>query len=115
VGSGGADRYHTAPSATSGIAVRPDKQKVIDEVWDDARVESFLHKPPMGDETPEYSILLNAYRAMRPDDFRRFVARYVAAGHDLAARSRRGETLRDTISRHRHAAPFLEILEAAGG
>jgi hypothetical protein len=95
--------------------VRPDKQKVIDEVWDDARVESFLHKPPMGDEPAEYSLLLNAYRAMRPDDFRRFMALYTAAGHDPAARNRRGETLRDTIAGHRHAAPFLEILDQAGG
>jgi len=95
--------------------LRPDKQKVIDEVWDGARVESFLHKPPMGEEPADYSVLLNAYRAMRPGDFERFMGMYAAAGRDPAARSRSGETLRDTIAGHRHAAPFLAILDRAGG
>lgn len=95
--------------------MRPDKQKVIDEVWDDARVESFLHKLPLGDEEPSYSILLNAYRAMRPDDFERFMVMYRAAGRDPKARSRAGETLRESIAGHRHAGPFRRILEAAGG
>lgn len=95
--------------------MRPDKQKVIDEVWDDARIEGFLHKPPMGDEDPDYSVLLNAYRAMRPDDFERFLTVYVAAGRDPAARSRRGETVRETIAGHRHGVRFREILQAAGG
>lgn len=95
--------------------MRPDKQKVIDEVWDDARVEGFLQKLPMGDEPAQYSILLNAYRAMRPEDFERFMAMFVAAGHDPAARNRAGETLREHIAGHRHGAPFTKILQAAGG
>ena len=95
--------------------MRPDKQKVIDEVWDDARIESFLDKAPMGDEDPDYSVLLYAYRAMRPGDFERFLARYRAAGRDPAARSRAGQTLAESIAPHRHAAPFLRVLQAAGG
>ncbi|MFU8815930.1 MAG: PA4642 family protein [Pseudomonadales bacterium] len=95
--------------------MRPDKQKVVDEVWDDARVESFLHKPPMGDEDAEFSVLLNAYRAMRPDDFARFIRLYTAAGRDLGARSRSGKTLRETLAAHRHAEPFRQIIAAAGG
>lgn len=98
-----------------GSALRPDKQKVVDEVWDDARVESFLHKQPMGDETADFSVLLNAYRSMRPEDFQRFMAMYTAAGRDPAARNRRGATLRETIAGHRHGEPFRRILEAAGG
>lgn len=95
--------------------MRPDKQKVVDEVWDDARIEGFLHKLPLGDEDPDYSVLLNAYRAMRPGDFERFMSLYVAAGRDPGARSRRGETLREAIAGHRRAGPFMQILEAAGG
>lgn len=111
--SGG--RYHTGPEySRARNVVRPDKQKVIDEVWDDERVESFLHKLPMGDENPDYSVLLNAYRAMRPEDFQRFVDLYVAAGRDVNARSRSGETLRETIAGHRLSEPFVRILDAAG-
>jgi hypothetical protein len=95
--------------------VRPDKQKVVDEVWDDARVEGFLDKLPMGEENPEFSVLLNAYRAMRPDDFERFVALYRASGRDLRARDRAGRTLLETLETHRHAEPFRQILVAAGG
>ena len=95
--------------------MRPDKQKVIDEVWDDARIESFLHKQPMGDEpSVDYSALLHAYRSMRASDFERFLALFVAAGRDVNARSRAGSTLLDTIADHRHAGPFRALLEAHG-
>lgn len=94
------------------MLMRPDKQKVIDEVWDDARVESFLHKGPLGDETSaDYSALLHAYRSMRPADFSRFLDRFVAEGRDVNARSVSGQTLLGTISGHRRAGPFRELLE----
>ena len=48
--------------------MRPDKTKVVDEIWDDERIDSFLSKQPMGDEPAEFSLLLNAYRSMRPAD-----------------------------------------------
>jgi ankyrin repeat protein len=92
---------------------RPDKQQVIDEVWDAARIASFLEKAPLGaDEDPDYSALLYAYRSMRPDDFADFVERFVAAGRDLNARGRQGETLLETIAAHRHGAPFRDIVRA---
>lgn len=97
------------------MPLRPDKKKVIDEVWDDERVRSYLDKAPMGAENADYSVLLNAYRAMRPADFERFMTLFVAAGRDPAATSRAGRSLRQSIAGHRHAGPFLTILEAAGG
>lgn len=95
--------------------MRPDKKIIVDEVWDDARIGEFLDKLPMGDgEDADYSILLNAYRSMRPDDFARFIERFVAAGHDPSARGSDGRTLMETIASHRHGAPFRDILGAAG-
>ena len=92
--------------------MRPDKAIVVDEVWDDARIESFLNKSPMGDEASvDYSALLNAYRSMRPDDFRRFIDKFIASGRDLHACSNAGLTLVQTIEGHRHAAPFKAILD----
>ena len=94
--------------------MRPDKAKVVDEVWDDARIRSFLDKAPMGDEANEdFSVLLYAYRSMRPDDFAAFIALFCAAGRDLKARSNAGHTLLETIADHRKAQPFREILEQA--
>ena len=91
--------------------MRPDKQKVIDEVWDDERIESFLSKTPMGDErNADYSALLNAYRSMRPGDFERFIERFRDLGRDLNATSNTGQTLLHLIADHRHGADFREIL-----
>ncbi len=94
--------------------MRPDKKKVVDEVWDDARIDSFLDKQSMGDEAADYSILLNAYRSMRPEDFARFLPRFVSSGRSVEALSSKGETLASVIAAHRHSGPFLEALRSAG-
>jgi hypothetical protein len=95
--------------------MRPDKKKVVDEVWDEDRIRGFLDKAPMGAEpNADYSALLNAYRAMRPDDFARFLTMFTAAGRDLNARSRHGQTLLETIAQHETAAPFRALLKEAG-
>lgn len=93
--------------------MRPDKQKVVNEQWDDARIRSFLEKAPLGDdENPDYSAVLYAYRSMRPEDFGRFIEMFVAAGRDPHARGQAGETVLETIASHRHAGPFRTVLEA---
>ena len=107
--------YDGHPETGRPTTMRPDKKAIVDEVWDDARIEGFLHKPPLGDsENPDFSILLYAYRSMRVDDFARFLAFYKAAGKDLNARSQDGQTLREAIGTHRKAAPFIEVLDQAG-
>ena len=90
--------------------MRPDKAKVVDEIWDDARIESFLTKGPMGDEKGEFSSLLHAYRSMRVEDFARFVDMYKARGGQIDAKGRDGRTLREVIASHAKSAPFVEIL-----
>jgi hypothetical protein len=101
--------FATAPEH----AMRPDKKQIVDEVWDEARIRGFLDKAPLGaGEDPDYSALLYAYRSMRPEDFALFVEFFVAAGRNLHARGRNGQTLLETIAPHRHGAPFRAILEA---
>lgn len=96
--------------------VRPDKQKVVDEVWDDARIRGFLDKAPLGEGVdPDFSALLYAYRSMRPEDFRVFIDYFTQAGRDLHARGETGETLAEVIARHRRAGPFTRILADAAG
>jgi hypothetical protein len=112
----GSGRYDTRLQQALGeVVVRPDKQKVVDEVWDAARIESFLHKSSLGGEHPEFSVLLHAYRSMRADDFQRFIDLFSQAGRDVGARNRSGQTLRECLADHRHAEPFRQILAAAGG
>ena len=96
--------------------MRKDKPKVLDEVWDEARVKSFLGKqvpkqsgvPLPGDG--DYYVLRHAYQAMRADDFRRFLGFYVAAGRDVRAMDAGGRTLAENIANHANAAPFIALL-----
>jgi hypothetical protein len=104
-------RTHIDHAEHDNSYMRPDKEKVIDEVWDDERIEGFLAKSPMGDEqSRDYSALLYAYRSMRPGDFERFIERFVATDRDVNATSNDGRTLLETIAGHRHGEPFRDIL-----
>ncbi len=93
------------------LNVRPDKKKVIDEVWDDERIDDFLSKAPLGPgEDPDYSAVLYAYRSMRVEDFARFIERFKAQGRNVQALGRNGQTVAKTIETHSQAAPFLPLL-----
>ena len=93
--------------------MRADKAKVVDEVWDDARIEGFLDKQNMGSESAEFSQLLNAYRSMRVEDFARFIAKFRAAGGAVDAQDRNGRTLAQIVTEHRKGQPFLAVLQQA--
>ncbi len=98
--------------------MRKDKQKVLDEVWDDDRVKSFLGKTaPAQSGTPfpgdsDFHVLRHAYHNMRPGDFDRFLGFFVAEGRDAQARDGAGRTLAEVIAGHANAAPFIELLNA---
>lgn len=100
--------------------MRPDKKKIIDEVWDDERIKSFLDKNvpvQSGESFPgsaDFHVLLHAYHAMRVDDFSRFLAYFTAAGRDTQAQNADGKTLAQYLKRHRKAGPFIEALKAVG-
>lgn len=95
--------------------MRPDKQKVVDEVWDDERIRAFLRKAPLAAGLdPDFSALLYAYRSMRPEDFRTFVGYFQEAGRNLEAKNDQGQTLLQAIAAHRRAAPFRQALLDAG-
>ncbi len=98
--------------------MRKDKRKVLDEVWDDDRVKSFLSKrapsqsgvPLAGDA--DFYTLRHAYQNMRPGDFERFLDFFIAEGRDVRARDGADRTLAQVIASHANAAPFVELLNA---
>ncbi len=95
--------------------MRPDKKIITDEVWDDERVRSFLApRSPQGGDAPDFVLLVNAYRAMRVDDFARFIRFFVEGHHDLDAANEGGQRFVEFIATHRHGQPFAEIMCAAG-
>jgi hypothetical protein len=95
--------------------MRPDKKTITDEVWDDERIRSFLApRSAQGGDDPDFVLLLNAYRGMRPDDFARFIRFYRDGKHKLDALNEAGQCFIEFIRPHRHSKPFVAIMIAAG-
>ena len=90
------------------------QQKVVDEVWDDDRVRSFLSKtPPDLPGDADFHVLLHAYQSMRADDFERFLGYFTADGRNVGATNGAGQTLATYLERHALAAPYIELLKQA--
>lgn len=96
------------------MTLRKDKQKVIGEVFDDARIQSFLQFiPPQGVDA-DYHVLEKAYRGMTEESFVTFVKFFVEDGRDINARNPQGRTILEEIRTHRLAEEYIAILEANG-
>lgn len=96
------------------MALKKDKEKVIDEVFDEARLESFLKLRPPEGVNPDYNILERAYRGMTADYFAQFLALFISAGHDINAQGPTRKTLLEVISRHQQAGEYIEALKKHG-
>lgn len=92
--------------------MRPDKKKVVDEVWDDERVASFLDKQPPHGEDRDFYALLTAYQSMRLDDFERFCTLFASAGRNFQAIGSNGKTLAEVAAGHRQGLPFAGVINA---
>ncbi len=94
--------------------MRKDKQKVVDEVWTEDHVKSYLNVRSHDGTAEDFHMLLKAYQSMRPDDFELFVGFFCQDGRDLNAVGRDGRTVLELISTHRHGVEYADILKAAG-
>lgn len=98
--------------------MRPDKKKIIDEVWNEDRIKSFLKKEVPKQSginrpgEPDFHTLLNAYNAMRIHDFIVFLDHFINRGGDLSATNSDGKTLANYLIPHKKAQPFIKALEA---
>lgn len=91
-----------------------DKEKVIDEVWTEARVREFLDVKPAEHVDADFHKLLKAYQAMRPEDFGDFLHMFVEAGGNIDARDRGGRTLLSYVIEHRNSEEFAALLKHHG-
>lgn len=96
------------------MALKKDKQKVLGEVFDEARVKSFLNVPVRPDINNNYDTLEKAYRGMKAENFVDFVKFFVEAGRDLNAKNNDGLTFLQVISEHALCSEYVEILKSAG-
>ncbi|NQX87916.1 MAG: hypothetical protein HRT77_04575 [Halioglobus sp.] len=94
--------------------MKKDKQKVLDEVWTEDHVRTFLNVRSHDGNSEDFHMLLKAYQSMRDSDFKLFVGFFQDAGRDVNATGKDGRTVLDIISTHRHGSPYAVTLTAAG-
>jgi len=94
--------------------MRKDKEKVVDEVWTDERVRSFLEIKSHDRVSRDFHMLLKAYQSMRAEDFAKFVDYFVAAGFDLNRPDPDGRTVLSIVEEHRKSTGYADILRRAG-
>lgn len=94
--------------------MKKDKEKVIDEVWTEEHVRSFLDAQSYDGTDTDFHTLLKAYQNMRASDFELFIGFFCEQNRNLNATNKHGRSVLDIISTHRHGAPYADILRKAG-
>ncbi len=94
--------------------MKKDKEKVIDEVWTEDHIRSFLDVRAYDGSNEDFHMLLKAYQSMRAEDFALFVEMFQAQQRDINATGPDGRNVLQIVSEHRHGAPYTEILGNAG-
>jgi len=94
--------------------MKKDKEKVIDEVWTEDHVRSFLQVHAHDGSDTDFHMLLKAYQSMRASDFELFVQFFLGDGRNLEATGRDGRSVLQIVNEHRHGAEYAEILRGAG-
>ena len=92
------------------MALKKDKEKVIDPVWGEERIREFLDLQAPAGESADHHKLLKAYQSMRPEDFATFVDFFTAANGNLDAKDLQGKTVSELISTHRYSQPYLDAI-----
>ena len=94
--------------------MRKDKEKVIDEVWTEDHVKSYLNVRSHDGTSEDFHMLLKAYQSMRASDFELFIGFFLEQDRNLNATDKSGRTVLEVIGTHRHGEPYSDILRAAG-
>ena len=96
------------------MAERKDKQKVIGEPMTDEQIAVFLDFPPEEGVNGDFHLLEKAYRALRAEDFARFLTFFKDQNRDLNARDPQGRTLLDLVAQHPKGKDYAQALRDAG-
>ncbi|MBA6413011.1 PA4642 family protein [Parahaliea sp. F7430] len=94
--------------------MKKDKEKVIDEVWTEDRVRSFLNVRPHDSRDEDFHMLLKAYQSMRASDFELFVQFFCEEKRNINATGTDGRSVLEIVSEHRHGSDYADTLRAAG-
>ena len=96
------------------MSLRKDKEKVLGETFDDARIATFLDYPAPAGVNADYHLLEKAYRGMLGGNFATFVKQFIEAGKDINAVGPEGKTFLQVVKDHRNGEEYAIALTAAG-
>lgn len=96
------------------MALKKDKEKVLDEVWTEQRVKDFLEVKPAEDVEADFHVLLKAYQSMRLENFAEFVGFFVAEERNINAKSPEGVTVLSIVKQHRSSVDYAQVLSEHG-
>jgi hypothetical protein len=94
--------------------MRKDKEKVLDEVWTEDHVKSFLAVRPFDNTDEDFHMLLKSYQNMRVSDFELFVGFFLSENRNINAVGRDGRNVLAIVSEHRLGAEYAALLSANG-
>lgn len=92
--------------------MKKDKEKVLDEVWTEERIRSFLDQQPPAGVDADFHALYTAYKSMRLEDFELFLQFFADTGRNLLATDNQGRTLVQLASEHRYGTDYAKALSA---
>ncbi|MEQ9210938.1 MAG: PA4642 family protein [Pseudomonadales bacterium] len=96
------------------MALKKDKKQVIGEIFDDARIKTFLIDTAPAGVNIDFHCLERAYRGMKAENFETFIKFFKESGRDINATNPEGRTLLSLVKEHQSFPEYAEILEAAG-
>ena len=96
------------------MSLRKDKEKVLGEIFDEARIKTFLDFTAPEGVNVDFHLLEKAYRGMRGENFTTFVKLFVESGRDVNAVGPEGKTFLQTVKNHRNGEEYMIGLTAAG-
>ncbi len=96
------------------MSLKKDKQKVLGEFFDDARIKTFLNNETAGNKKSDFALLERAYRGMIAENFATFVTFFIEAGHDINATDTDNNTFLQVIKNHKQAEEYIATLTASG-
>ena len=90
--------------------MRKDKEKVLDEVWTEDHVRSFLNFRSYDNTDEDFHILLKAYQSMRAEDFELFVGFFLAENRNINATDPEGRSVLAIVREHSLGTEYAQIL-----
>jgi hypothetical protein len=96
------------------MALKKDKQKVVGEFFDEARIREFLTYEAPEVVNNDFHLLERAYRGMLAENFVTFLQLFQSGGGDINAKNTEGKTLLDLVQQHSAFQGFTDALKTAG-